>query len=118
MDLHSGKSENCWLIISFVVRAFQLGKWLPIISRVVVRTILGAEPDERGEDPAHWNVVQNNGQSFSAHLTWAYAHINLNRSPSRANSSARAFPYYPQAAARETNCVQDELGNVWSRPAR
>jgi hypothetical protein len=39
----------------------QLGKWLPILSRVVLKTILGTEPDGRGDDPRHWNVVQNNG---------------------------------------------------------
>jgi hypothetical protein len=32
----------------------QVGKWLPILSRVVTKTIFGDE--ER-----HWNVVQNNG---------------------------------------------------------
>lgn len=32
-----------------------MGKWLPIISRVVTKTIFGEDPDR------HWNVVQNNG---------------------------------------------------------
>lgn len=42
----------------------KIGKWLPIMSRVVTRTVLGHGLDARGEDLAHWNVVQNNGMSF------------------------------------------------------
>lgn len=26
-----------------------------------MKTVLGSEPDDRGDDPRHWNVVQNNG---------------------------------------------------------
>ena len=33
-----------------------MGKWLPIISRVVTKVIFGDDPDR------HWNVVQNNGR--------------------------------------------------------
>lgn len=43
----------------------QLGKWLPVLSRVVMRTVLGIGPDERGQDRDQWNVVQNNGVYFS-----------------------------------------------------
>ncbi|KAI2083786.1 hypothetical protein LOZ36_005409 [Ophidiomyces ophidiicola] len=64
---------------------YGLGKWLPIISRVVVKTILGTEPDERGEDPAHWNVVQNNGLRAAQTVPHAHFHIiprpPLERSP-------------------------------------
>lgn len=35
----------------------QMGKWLPILSRVVTKTVFGDDPDR------HWNVVQNNGMS-------------------------------------------------------
>jgi hypothetical protein len=34
-----------------------MGKWLPILSRVVTKTVFGDDPDR------HWNVVQNNGMS-------------------------------------------------------
>jgi hypothetical protein len=34
----------------------EMGKWLPIISRVVTKTIFGDDLDR------HWNVVQNNGR--------------------------------------------------------
>jgi hypothetical protein len=39
-----------------------MGKWLPILSRVVTKTVFGDDPDR------HWNVVQNNGMCFSSFL--------------------------------------------------
>lgn len=45
----------------------QIGKWLPIISRVVMRTVLGKRNDSEElndtdeESLGDWNVVQNNG---------------------------------------------------------
>jgi hypothetical protein len=43
----------------------QIGQWLPIISRVVMRTIFGTET----ESDWSWNVVQNNGR-LSIHFVW------------------------------------------------
>ena len=40
----------------------KLGKWLPILSRVVTRTVSGNAYDDEGNLDAHWNVVQNNGK--------------------------------------------------------
>lgn len=37
----------------------QMGKWLPVLSRVVTKTVFGDDPDR------HWNVVQNNGMYCS-----------------------------------------------------
>ncbi|KKZ68452.1 hypothetical protein EMCG_05911 [[Emmonsia] crescens] len=53
----------------------ELGKWLPILSRVVARTVLGTELDSRGEDPAQWNVVQNNGPRASQTVPHVHFHI-------------------------------------------
>ncbi|OJD11344.1 hypothetical protein AJ78_07867 [Emergomyces pasteurianus Ep9510] len=53
----------------------ELGKWLPILSRVVSRTVLGTELDSRGEDPAQWNVVQNNGPRASQTVPHVHFHI-------------------------------------------
>ncbi|OAX78482.1 hypothetical protein ACJ72_07211 [Emergomyces africanus] len=53
----------------------ELGKWLPILSRVVTRTVLGTELDSRGEDPAQWNVVQNNGPRASQTVPHVHFHI-------------------------------------------
>lgn len=40
-----------------------MGKWLPILSRVVTKTVFGDDPDR------HWNVVQNNGMYASYHIS-------------------------------------------------
>ncbi|KAK2737169.1 G2/mitotic-specific cyclin [Myotisia sp. PD_48] len=52
-----------------------LGQWLPIISRVVVRTVLGEGVDEHGENVGHWNVVQNNGERASQTVPHVHFHI-------------------------------------------
>ncbi|KAL1958612.1 hypothetical protein VTO42DRAFT_4209 [Malbranchea cinnamomea] len=53
----------------------ELGKWLPILSRVVVRTVLGTGTDERGQERGQWNVVQNNGLRASQTVPHAHFHI-------------------------------------------
>ena len=53
-----------------------MGKWLPILSRVVTKTVFGDDPDR------HWNVVQNNGMSCLPLLfsifgnPWSLADLN------------------------------------------
>ncbi|PGH18552.1 hypothetical protein AJ79_00331 [Helicocarpus griseus UAMH5409] len=66
----------------------ELGKWLPILSRVVTRTILGTELDSRGEDPMHWNVVQNNGSRASQTVPHVHFHI-IPRPPLDTNTPAK-----------------------------
>ncbi|BDD58458.1 hypothetical protein MAP00_003736 [Monascus purpureus] len=39
----------------------ELGKWLPVVSRVVNKTVTGDVGDGADSQP-HWNVVQNNGE--------------------------------------------------------
>jgi hypothetical protein len=41
----------------------QIGQWLPIISRVVMRTVF----DTEAESDWSWNIVQNNG-TLSVHF--------------------------------------------------
>ncbi|KAJ5168274.1 Hit family protein 1 [Penicillium canariense] len=47
----------------------EMGKWLPIISRVVTKTIFGDDPDR------HWNVVQNNGARAAQQVPHVHFHI-------------------------------------------
>ncbi|KAF3388611.1 putative HIT-like protein [Penicillium rolfsii] len=47
----------------------EMGKWLPIISRVVTKTIFGDDPDR------HWNVVQNNGIRAAQQVPHVHFHI-------------------------------------------
>ncbi|KAJ5905509.1 Hit family protein 1 [Penicillium subrubescens] len=52
-----------------VVAGQEMGKWLPIISRVVTKTIFGDDPDR------HWNVVQNNGTRAAQQVPHVHFHI-------------------------------------------
>jgi hypothetical protein len=45
--------------------AEQMGKWLPIISRVAMRVVFG---ESSLTEEHHWNIVQNNG-NFPISLT-------------------------------------------------
>ncbi|KAM5453862.1 hypothetical protein MaudCBS49596_002486 [Microsporum audouinii] len=58
-----------------VHEARQLGQWLPILSRVVVRTVLGEGRDGRGDDRGNWNIVQNNGIRASQTVPHVHFHI-------------------------------------------
>ncbi|RJE24194.1 HIT domain protein [Aspergillus sclerotialis] len=53
----------------------EVGQWLPILSRVVMRTIFGDVADS----DAHWNVVQNNGIKFYA--TFVHMHVAAQQVP-------------------------------------
>ncbi|KAI5303591.1 hypothetical protein KEM56_007387 [Ascosphaera pollenicola] len=63
-----------WIFID-ALYWLQMGKWLPILSRVVMKVVLGTEPDPRGDDPAHWNVLQNNGIRASQTVPHVHFHI-------------------------------------------
>jgi hypothetical protein len=51
------------LSIQDINRVAQLGQWLPILSRAVMRTIFGesTEANPNTDESWNWNVVQNNG---------------------------------------------------------
>ncbi|KAL1998404.1 hypothetical protein VTN02DRAFT_6233 [Thermoascus thermophilus] len=63
----------------------ELGKWLPVISRVVMRVVLGRgdegdhDSDAQGQGPAqmkwNWNVVQNNGPLAAQVVPHLHFHI-------------------------------------------
>ncbi|EFR03708.1 HIT domain-containing protein [Nannizzia gypsea CBS 118893] len=58
-----------------VHEARQLGQWLPILSRVIVRTVLGEGKDSRGDDQGNWNIIQNNGIRASQTVPHVHFHI-------------------------------------------
>jgi hypothetical protein len=77
----------------------QIGQWLPIISRVVMRTLYGDEADSNW----HWNVVQNNGMDrplFSAAFlnSMRMLRANSSRRTGRAAGPSCPFPCHPPAA--------------------
>ncbi|KAI9932933.1 Histidine triad nucleotide-binding protein 2, mitochondrial [Aspergillus wentii] len=47
----------------------EVGQWLPIISRVVMKTLFGDNAD------LHWNVVQNNGVQAAQQVPHVHFHI-------------------------------------------
>ncbi|KAJ5089497.1 hypothetical protein N7532_008181 [Penicillium argentinense] len=47
----------------------EMGKWLPILSRVVTKTVFGDDTDR------HWNVVQNNGARAAQQVPHVHFHI-------------------------------------------
>ncbi|KAF3893757.1 HIT domain-containing protein [Trichophyton interdigitale] len=55
--------------------ARQLGQWLPVLSRVIVRTVLGEGKDSRGDDQGNWNIIQNNGIRASQTVPHVHFHI-------------------------------------------
>ncbi|KAF7619035.1 HIT domain protein [Aspergillus flavus] len=64
----------------------ELGQWLPILSRVVMRTIF------REDDSSdwNWNVVQNNGIRAAQQVPHAHFHIIPRPSSNPAANAARA----------------------------
>ncbi|KAE8133011.1 HIT-like domain-containing protein [Aspergillus pseudotamarii] len=64
----------------------ELGQWLPILSRVVMRTISGE--DDRSD--WNWNVVQNNGIRAAQQVPHAHFHIIPRPSSNPASNAARA----------------------------
>ncbi|PYI24056.1 HIT-like protein, partial [Aspergillus violaceofuscus CBS 115571] len=50
----------------------EIGQWLPVLSRVVMRTLLGADA-AAGE--WHWNVVQNNGVRAAQQVPHVHFHV-------------------------------------------
>lgn len=47
----------------------EVGKWLPILSRVVTKVVFGDDQDR------HWNVVQNNGARAAQQVPHVHFHI-------------------------------------------
>ncbi|KAJ5707027.1 hypothetical protein N7488_006828 [Penicillium malachiteum] len=52
-----------------VLASQEIGKWLPILSRVVTKVIFGDDPDR------HWNVVQNNGARAAQVVPHVHFHL-------------------------------------------
>ncbi|KAF9887813.1 Histidine triad nucleotide-binding protein 2, mitochondrial [Aspergillus nanangensis] len=65
----------------------EIGQWLPIMSRVVMRTLYGDDMDSDW----HWNVVQNNGIRAAQQVPHVHFHIiprpPLDAAPSKGKSS-------------------------------
>ncbi|KAJ5983786.1 hypothetical protein N7481_005885 [Penicillium waksmanii] len=76
----------------------EVGKWLPILSRVVTKTIFGDE--ER-----HWNVVQNNGARAAQQVP--HVHFHIIPRPSTESSRSPSFAMFGRGQRDE---LEDEEG--------
>ncbi|KAF7592762.1 hypothetical protein BBP40_012520 [Aspergillus hancockii] len=69
----------------------EIGQWLPIISRVVMRTLFGEDDGSSW----NWNVVQNNGVRAAQQVPHAHFHIiprpSLDPAPNAARMSFAMF---------------------------
>ncbi|KAL2810465.1 HIT-like domain-containing protein [Aspergillus granulosus] len=69
---HHGKLSEVGVRVSR-----ELGQWLPILSRAVMRTIFGesTEANPNTDDSWNWNVVQNNGVGAAQVVPHVHFHI-------------------------------------------
>ncbi|KAJ5659533.1 Histidine triad (HIT) protein [Penicillium longicatenatum] len=85
----------------------ELGKWLPIISRVVTKTIFGEDPDR------HWNVVQNNG----ARAAQVVPHVHFHIIP-RPQTEGVHRPGFAMFGRGQRSELDDDEGEELSRAMR
>ncbi|GAB1192174.1 hypothetical protein APSETT444_001359 [Aspergillus pseudonomiae] len=91
----------------------ELGQWLPILSRVVMRTISG-EHDSSSD--WNWNVVQNNGIRAAQQVPHAHFHIIPRPSSNPAPNAARAsFVMFGRGQRDE---LDDDEGEALARLLR
>ncbi|OJJ57495.1 hypothetical protein ASPSYDRAFT_154487, partial [Aspergillus sydowii CBS 593.65] len=68
----------------------ELGTWLPILSRAVMRTVFGESTDSDPSDPSwNWNVVQNNGAGAAQVVPHVHFHIVPRPPLGQASTSAK-----------------------------
>ncbi|KAJ6084003.1 hypothetical protein N7486_010803 [Penicillium sp. IBT 16267x] len=85
----------------------EMGKWLPIISRVVTKTIFGEDLDR------HWNVVQNNG----ARAAQVVPHVHFHIIP-RPQTESVHRPGFAMFGRGQRSELDDDEGEELSRAMR
>ncbi|OJJ97820.1 hypothetical protein ASPACDRAFT_1857841 [Aspergillus aculeatus ATCC 16872] len=96
----------------------EIGQWLPILSRVVMRTLFGA--DAAAAD-WHWNVVQNNGVRAAQQVPHVHFHViprpDLG-SASGGGSAAAARPSFVMFGRGQREELDEEEGEALARGLR
>ncbi|CAI7630795.1 unnamed protein product [Penicillium bialowiezense] len=85
----------------------EIGKWLPILSRVVMKTVFGDDPDR------HWNVVQNNGERAAQVVPHVHFHI-IPRPATGANQRS-SFAMFGRGQREE---LDDDEAEILARDVR
>ncbi|KAJ5814984.1 hypothetical protein N7474_006761 [Penicillium riverlandense] len=81
----------------------EMGKWLPILSRVVTRTVLGEDAEK------HWNVVQNNGARAAQQVPHVHFHI-IPRPAAEGAWNPRLKPSFAMFGRGQRDDLDDDEG--------
>ncbi|CAK96165.1 uncharacterized protein An01g07410, partial [Aspergillus niger] len=96
----------------------EIGQWLPIISRVVMRTLFGEEEQGDFDSLWNWNVVQNNGARAAQQVPHVHFHV-IPRPPDRpAERKGKAHLSYVMFGRGQREDLDDEEGESLARLLR
>ncbi|OJJ74768.1 hypothetical protein ASPBRDRAFT_39970 [Aspergillus brasiliensis CBS 101740] len=96
----------------------EIGQWLPIISRVVMRTLFGEEEQGDFNSLWNWNVVQNNGVRAAQQVPHVHFHV-IPRPPDRpAEGKGKAHLSYVMFGRGQREDLDDEEGESLARLLR
>ncbi|PYI32923.1 HIT-like protein, partial [Aspergillus indologenus CBS 114.80] len=92
-----------------------IGQWLPVLSRVVMRTLFG-----QGADAApgewHWNVVQNNGVRAAQQVP--HVHFHVIPRPDYDSGSGAGRPSFVMFGRGQREELDEEEGEALARALR
>ncbi|KAJ6089722.1 hypothetical protein N7467_004938 [Penicillium canescens] len=90
-----------------VLAGQEMGKWLPILSRVVTKTVFGDDPDR------HWNVVQNNGERAAQVVP--HVHFHIIPRPATGTNQRTSFAMFGRGQREE---LDDDEAEILARELR
>ncbi|PYH84441.1 HIT-like protein [Aspergillus uvarum CBS 121591] len=93
----------------------EIGQWLPVLSRVVMRTLFGKGA---GADAAdwHWNVVQNNGVRAAQQVP--HVHFHVIPRPEYSSGSGVGRPSFVMFGRGQREELDEEEGEALARALR
>lgn len=92
----------------------ELGRWLPIISRVAMRVIFG---QSSAAEEHHWNLVQNNGERAAQVVPHVHFHI-IPRPPLVSADAITALPSWTMFGRGRREDLDDDEGEELARLLR
>ncbi|PYH99119.1 HIT domain protein [Aspergillus ellipticus CBS 707.79] len=95
----------------------EVGQWLPIISRVVMRTLFDEDSKEFNSD-WNWNVVQNNGVRAAQQVPHVHFHIIPRPSDRQASEPGQVNKSYVMFGRGQREELDDDEGESLARLLR